>query len=639
MFMGFKEFLGLKQAKQSIAKIGVFAPSILTEQFKGQTARNEVRFPKELGEEHPFDFSVVEGIYKKFGFVTGVIDKYVDFVIGPGFYVESKDQRAKDLIEQFMKDNDFATLMRAWLKEGLVKGNGFLEIGGSKGNIPQGLKVLNANNMFVSRNEVGEVQKYRQYVGMIDKFAKNKTIDFNTWQIAHLRINTVGDDAYGMGLVFPAMNTINNLLGSEKDMHKILSRKAGAPIHAKIGDKDHLPTADAVDDFGKKLESMHNLNEWATDGMVEMKVLDFGNIGEKFDIVNRYNLDMLFFTFQVPEVLMGRGSIPEGLAKVQMDAFERRIQSIQDELEKVIEQQIFKRVLLANKLDVHVEFQWGQPSNTEKNEKLLRLTELLKLLSLDLRLRAEIEKDVAKLLGYDAKKLETPAQEREREESQPQPMVPGSNEVFRYGTNEAHSANSGYPLAAGDTSSDDISLAEWVNFSYREYLADILSRVWDDKYDNLKADNREQVEAGYFTTKQVGRLRNVLDDGFRNGQSIRTIAGNVAEKVKPHDLFRTDDSGKVILDEDGMPTLKLSKEERPIIIARTETIRLANEGTKKNFLDNGIKEYRWVASISERTCPTCRALNGQIFELNGPQPLPGAIHAMCRCSMAAVTRL
>jgi hypothetical protein len=37
-----------------------------------------------------------------------------------------------------------------------------------------------------------------------------------------------------------------------------------------------------------------------------------------------------------------------------MEAFQRRIQSIQAELEKVIEGQIFKRVLNANGLDVHV---------------------------------------------------------------------------------------------------------------------------------------------------------------------------------------------------------------------------------------------------------------------------------------------
>src|SRR3990167_10998606 len=403
----FDWFRKSSETKVYNSSFAITAPNTdIKEQFKGEINKRGSPISslrEDIGEEHPFDFKLTEDLYKKFGFVTGVIDKYVDFVVGPGFYVVSEDERAKTIITQFMRDMNFDTLLRGWVKEALIKGNGFLELGGKKDQPPTGAKVLDANYIYVKRNDFGDVERYTQYRGRISKL-----IVFDLTQIAHIKFNNLADDAYGIGLVYPALNTINNLLGNEKDMHMLMRRKANAPFHVKVGNIEHniMPTKDQISQLGKDLEWLHNKHEWVTDAAVEMKVLDFGNIGEKFDIVNRYNLDMLFFTFQVPEVLMGRGSIPEGLAKVQMDAFERRIQSIQDELEKVIEQQIFKRVLLANKLDVHVEFQWGQPSNTEKNEKLLRLTELLKLLSLDLRLRAEIEKDVAKLLGYDAKKLE-----------------------------------------------------------------------------------------------------------------------------------------------------------------------------------------------------------------------------------------
>ena len=82
---------------------------------------------------------------------------------------------------------------------------------------------------------------------------------------------------------------------------------------------------------------MSSKTEWAIEGGIDVSVLEFPNFGDKFETAMEHDLDMLFFTFQVPEVLMGRGNIPEGIAKVQMDAFERRAASFQSEMEKIIE--------------------------------------------------------------------------------------------------------------------------------------------------------------------------------------------------------------------------------------------------------------------------------------------------------------
>ena len=37
--------------------------------FKGEVEQNKIRFPAELGEEHPFNSKVVEGIWRKFGMI------------------------------------------------------------------------------------------------------------------------------------------------------------------------------------------------------------------------------------------------------------------------------------------------------------------------------------------------------------------------------------------------------------------------------------------------------------------------------------------------------------------------------------------------------------------------------------------
>ena len=406
--------------------------------FKGEVAQKEIKFPDELGEAHPFDFSVTEGLYKKFGFATGVVDKYVDYIVGPGFFVTSEDERATKIIEDWMQDVNFDTLLREWIKEGLVK-NGFLELGGKPEETVKGAKVLDSKYMYVQRDKKGKVEFYNQYKGGFDKFSKEKVIPFDPHQIAHISFNKIGDMPYGMGIIYPAMNTINNLLQNEKDLHMLMNRKANAPYHVKmggvVGGKYFKPNPTTVAKFGKDLEWLNNKHEWVTDGLTEIKVVDFGNIGEKFNEVLRYDEEMLLYTFQVPSVLMGTANINEGIAKVQMDGFERRITSFQAEVEKVIEQKIFKRILNAQGLDVHVEFEWGRPSNAERYERLMKIAPILTSQTTSQSLSRLLERETVKILELDEEEYEILAaeedkkmeEERKKEEARAQAIVPGQN--------------------------------------------------------------------------------------------------------------------------------------------------------------------------------------------------------------------
>ncbi|MEK6885198.1 MAG: hypothetical protein AABY22_36540, partial [Nanoarchaeota archaeon] len=62
---------------------------------KGEVLRNETTFNKEIGDQHIFNLEHAEGMYKNFGLVTGIVDKYVDFVVGPGFTIKTKNSAAK----------------------------------------------------------------------------------------------------------------------------------------------------------------------------------------------------------------------------------------------------------------------------------------------------------------------------------------------------------------------------------------------------------------------------------------------------------------------------------------------------------------------------------------------------------------
>ncbi len=428
----------------------------IVEQFKGEVEQDKIRFPSELGEKHPFDFILLENLYKKFGFFTAVIDKYVDYIWGAGFFVKSDDDRAQTIIEQFMQDVNFDMAGRQWTKEALMKGNGFLEIGGKKDEVPKGLKVLNAKNMYVDRNKLGEIEGYNQFKGGFKKFdlgqlkKEKKIINFKPEHIAHLPLNVVGDEAYGLGIGYPAMQLMDNFLSMIGDQHFLMKRKANSPLHAKLGKvfdaKNRIiPKPSEVTNFGKQMEVMNKKINWATDDLVDLKVVDFGKIGDKFEKPLEFDLNMLLYAFQVPGVIMGISNINQGIAKAEIDGFDRRIRSIQANVEKVIEEKIFKRVLRANGFvkdakgtEVHVEFEWGSPSILQVEGRMETMSELIRAPTTGLAMRMMLEDEMIKLFKLDVnewEKLKLEEQQKEEEErkrleARPQPIVPGQNAKF-----------------------------------------------------------------------------------------------------------------------------------------------------------------------------------------------------------------
>jgi len=618
--------------------------NLTTEKFKGGVVQKKVLFPKELGVEHPFNFAECEGLYKKFGFVTGVIDKYVDFIVS-GFFVKSKDERAQQIIEDWMQDVDFDMLLRSYVKEALVKGNAFLEIT-SGGEV----KILDSKYMFVDRNDNGEIQGYNQYVGYTENRIVNlgKITPFKTKEVAHLSINRIGNDAYGEGIVHPAMDLINDFLCAQKELHSLMKRKANTPIIATVGDlttdPPSIPPDGTVEALGKELESLNNKQEWAVGPGVKFSTLNFGNIGERFSFILDHDAKMLFFAFQVPEVLMGSGSIPEGLAGVQMDAWQRNIASKQAEIEKVIEQKIFKPLLLTNGLDVHVEFEWGRPSDDEKNRRIDLLLRILSNPMLTSGLQDEAVMDLAAQLGYDVEKIQLAHEaemevrkqeledkkaelEREREEERPQPIVPGQNkntpkpvsdeeEFYSHSLNHVEEAS-------------EYTLTEWIGFNYQKYTDEILYYIENDPYTLLAAVTEQEVLLGKLSAEQIQSLKQVLRESFQEGWSMRDIAKQIKKEVNPGSLIITDDQNNI--------RRIISEKIRPIIIARTETIRAANGGAAALYKKSGITQYSWISALSNRTCPVCEELNGKVFDIDSNVKPPK--HVMCRCTISAITEL
>lgn len=629
----------MKEVKQKIKGYISTKAEPNFKEFKSEVSDIPLKWPKELGAVHPFNFEDCEKVYKSVSVVHGIINKIADNIVGQ-YTIDSKDKNVLALVKSFLKESNFTIVAREWVREALMKGNGFIEIDLKNSQ----MKVLNANNIYVKRNTKGQVIEYNQWVGDLNRFNPNsrKLITFNPSQIAHLQLIKIADEPYGYGLIMPQEKVVENMVLNDQDVHKLYSRKAGAPLHAKVGIKGEATNPDVIDSFAKDLQFMTNRTEWVTDANTDIGVIDFGDIGKNLTSAWDNDFKQLIAGMDCPEVLLNSGQLNEGIAKVQLEGWSRRIKSYQDLIESVIIEKIIKPYLLSQGLDGEVDFIWNIPGEDEINARIEKLATLLNGFGTSPNLKRIVEIEIAKLLNIQEIDKYLPAPEeglneaqdemnkerdqiandiaRDKEKQLKQPEVPNAkNEHTHIDLAESYDFNK-------MSIKEFISLQEIKGFNYSDYLVAILRRVKTDKFESLSGKIEEDYDKGLLNPTEVTKLRTILKEGFRRNQTMQNIENNIREGISLRDRIK----------ENGA-TIPASS--RPEMIARTEVVRLANEGIVDLFKQNNIVQKRWLAALSDRTCEECLALNGKVMKINesfdttlGLVSGPPA-HQNCRCSL------
>lgn len=76
----------------------------------------------------------------------------------------------------------------------------------------------------------------------------------------------------------------------------------------------------------------------------------------------------------------------------------------------------------------------------------------------------------------------------------------------------------------------------------------------------------------------------------------------------------------------------LKDKQRSNMIARTEIMRIINQGNIKTMKIREVKKVMWLAAKDERTCPICKKLDGKIYTMKSVPEIP--FHPRCRCTVS-----
>ncbi|RLI74020.1 hypothetical protein DRO97_06445 [Archaeoglobales archaeon] len=77
---------------------------------------------------------------------------------------------------------------------------------------------------------------------------------------------------------------------------------------------------------------------------------------------------------------------------------------------------------------------------------------------------------------------------------------------------------------------------------------------------------------------------------------------------------------------------------RAEMIARTESVRVFNYAALTRYNNVGIKKWRWLAAMDERTCQICMERHGKVFSNPSDLP-PHSTHPRCRCTIIPMLNL
>jgi len=175
---------------------------------------------------------------------------------------------------------------------------------------------------------------------------------------------------------------------------------------------------------------------------------------------------------------------------------------------------------------------------------------------------------------------------------------------------------------------------------------------------NLGVEEQKLFESGLSKTAEQGYMQASYEidkeRGFTNGLSpvqtdkllnSRWLGENYSDRIwkSKDNLVRQLDTTFMQGVAMGHNPVKIAKElsERLGVsykscerLARTEVIHMMNDATAQSYKDHGVTQYQFLVDLSERTCPICGALDGQVFNVSDKEEGVNypVLHPNCRCT-------
>ena len=182
-------------------------------------------------EQHLGRPRVYMNVYLSDPIVRTLIDLPCFYTIKDGYDIVTDDENLRDSVESFFQDINIDQLIYGWLRNARIFGTGYLELTEIDSWEDSGNLVLRSSqNMFVQRNEHGQIEYYYQ-----DSGDDKENVRFEEDEIIELKNNPFDDYAYGLSDIHPILYLVDLKDYAERDVGAALNKYASSRFDISCG--------------------------------------------------------------------------------------------------------------------------------------------------------------------------------------------------------------------------------------------------------------------------------------------------------------------------------------------------------------------------------------------------------------------
>ena len=186
---------------------------------RGYTFGQEKDYEPHIGKNRTY-----MNIYLSDPIIRTLIDLPCLYAVKDNFDIVTDDDDLREELEEMFRDINIENILYGWLRNARIFGSSYIEWTGDN------LVLRSSQNMFVKRNEHGQVMYYYQKVGD-DK----ENVRFEDDEIIQLNNNSFDDLAYGLSDIHPIIYLVDLKDYAERDIGAALNKYASSRFDVSAG--------------------------------------------------------------------------------------------------------------------------------------------------------------------------------------------------------------------------------------------------------------------------------------------------------------------------------------------------------------------------------------------------------------------
>jgi len=184
--------------------------------------QNGMKFKKY--EDHIGSPRTYMNVYLGDPLVRSLVDLPCFYAVKDSYDIVTEDDDLRETIEEMFRDINIENTMYNWIRNARIFGTGYLEWTGDN------LVLRSSQNMYVQRNEHGQIMYYYQDVGD-DK----ENVRLEEDEIIELKNNPFDDYAYGLSDIHPILYLVDLRDFAERDIGAALNKYATSRFDISCG--------------------------------------------------------------------------------------------------------------------------------------------------------------------------------------------------------------------------------------------------------------------------------------------------------------------------------------------------------------------------------------------------------------------